>query len=270
MDTSSAAAAVLLDVLVTAISSLSGSLVVRDACWVPGRALRRAPGSQTTCTTSCSPMATGALRAEAGDLVWVPPGMVVVLDRDGIQVCNDVLREAGRRQLLGPTIPRCGWLLSAGVSVGSEPAGAWTKPAPSGRSAPARAGWAPSSCATPSSDEDPTTRSSGTAAGCCAPSPSRAKPCPQPSCGLDFFAATMTARTVTDRWGATARSVASLAPRPVVFLVITCSDPTCWTTRRTVPGWSTGPGCHRRAPLRAPARWTSRERWCGCGGAASG
>ena len=227
---------------------------------------RRAPGSQTTCTTCCSPMATGAEGRGWGSGVG-PAVIGVLLDRDEVQVGSDVLREAGRRQLLGTTIPRHGWPRSRlglnlqGHGRRRHPRGDLRLHVRVGRRVRVRRHRLVT---------DPTTGSSGTSAGCCAPSPSRAKPCPQPWCGLDLFAATMTARTVTDRWAATARSVASLAPRPEVFLVNTCSDPTCWTTRRTVPGSSTGRGCHRRAPLRAPARWTSREGWCGRGGATSG
>ena len=38
-----------------------------------------------------------------------PAVIGVLLDRDEVQVGSDVLREAGRRQLLGTTIPRHGW-----------------------------------------------------------------------------------------------------------------------------------------------------------------
>ena len=151
VDISSVSATVLLDVLVTAIKPLSGSLVV------PRRLLGAWPGcpgvprfADDVCHLRLTDGDRGAEGRGWGSGVG-PAVMGVLLDRDGVQVGSDVLREAGRRQLLGTTIPRRGWLLSAGVSVGSEPAGAGTKPAPSGRSAPARVGWAPRSCATPSS-----------------------------------------------------------------------------------------------------------------------
>jgi hypothetical protein len=195
-----------------------------------------------------------------------PAVMVVLLDRDEVQVCSDVLREAGRRHLLGTTIPRRGWPRSRlGLNLRGHGRGqhprvdlrlhVWDQ-----RRVRVRRHRLVT---------DPTTRSSGTSARCCATSPSRAKPCPQPSCGSDFFGATMTARTVTNRWASTARSVSSLAPRAQVFLVNTRSDPTRWTTRRTAPGSSTGPGCHRRAPLRSSPLHAS-ERWCGRRGPTSG